>query len=244
MTNKNNQFDDLFDFSLDLTMNELPPADDKQIFIEQPNTQEQQDIVSFNFDLDISNENTNSANKEEAEEDTSLNIEETINNNHLDTTTEEVQSFITDSNNVDVENQSLDALMNLVGVKQPTRDDLQSSTLDAINAKKEIRNEIAEQSMNIMNAGRKSQQSSTKRKKVVEQKNSYFILEHDPTYASDEDSDYDLYYEDVLPIDHNEIKNQSTNKNTLKKILIASAIIILIIILIISISNSLTQPEF
>ena len=75
-------------------------------------------------------------------------------------------------------------------------------------------------------------------------KNSYFILEHDPTYASDEDSDYDLYYEDVLPIDHNEIKNQSTNKNTLKKILIASAIIILIIILIISISNSLTQPEF
>jgi len=270
MTNKNTNFDNFLDFSFDATINELPASNKNPNEKIEPTPQVMEKENSFmNFDFDILEtpkavEPPIISDKPKTLEQSTLvnepQIESEQNENSIEVNSiPEVQQ--TNPSDFDIFqslNQSqpyqaqalqqnglsgLDSLLNTVGINQ-TEQNTEMSTIDAIANKKQERDNIAQQANDMMNAGRKSAQSSTKRKKVVEQKNSYFILEHDPTYVADEDSDYDLYYEDVLPIDYKELQNQSTNKGTFKKVLIALAIISVLIFVIIYVSNILTQPEF
>lgn len=271
MTNKNTNFDNFLDFSFDATINELPASDKNQNEkIEQKSQAAEKENSFMNFDFDILEtpkavEKPPIPDKPKALEQSILANEPRIESEQNENSIEEVnitqEAQQTNSSDFDIFqslNQSqpyqaqalqqnglsgLDSLLNTVGINQPQQN-TEMSTIDAIANKKQERDNIAQQANDMMNAGRKSAQSSTKRKKVVEQKNSYFILEHDPTYVADEDSDYDLYYEDVLPIDYKEVENQSTNKGTFKKVLIALAIISVLIFVIIYVSNILTQPEF
>ena len=272
MTNKNTNFDNFLDFSFDATINELPASNKNPNEKIEQNPQAMEKENSFmNFDFDILE--TPKAVEPPAISNKPETLDQSISSNKPQIETKQNENLIevnsipevqqTKPSDFDIFQSSnqpqskphqaqslqqnnlsgLDSLLNTIGINQ-TQQNTEMSAIDAIANKKQERDNIAQQANDMMNAGRKSAQSSTKRKKVVEQKNSYFILEHDPTYVADEDSDYDLYYEDVLPIDYKELQNQSTNKGTFKKILIALAIISVLIFVIIYVSNILTQPEF
>ena len=273
MTNKNTNFDNFLDFSFDATINELPASNkntNEKIGQNSQAMEKENSFMNFDFDIletpkavepPIISDKPKPLDQSISASEPQIGLEQNENSiEEVNVTTELQQKNPSDFDIFQSLNQSqpqphqtqvlqqdslsgLDSLLNTVGINQ-TQQNTEMSTIDAIANKKQERDNIAQQANDMMNAGRKSAQSSTKRKKVVEQKNSYFILEHDPTYVADEDSDYDLYYEDVLPIDYKEVQNQSTNKGTFKKALIALAIISVLIFVIIYVSNILTQPEF
>ena len=119
--------------------------------------------------------------------------------------------------------------------------------IDIIKSKEQQKQDIAQFSYSIMDSGRKQDKNPNKRaegknhkeKKVVD----YYILEHDDTYITDEDAGYDLFYEDILPIDYEEIRAQNQNKGLFKKLLIAFVVFAIFVFIIFIIAKKYFTDE-
>ena len=119
--------------------------------------------------------------------------------------------------------------------------------IDIIKSKEQQKKDIAQFSYSIMDSGRKQDKNPNKRaegknhkeKKVVD----YYILEHDDTYITDEDAGYDLFYEDILPIDYEEIRAQNQNKGLFKKLLIAFVVFAIFVFIIFIIAKRYFTDE-
>lgn len=89
----------------------------------------------------------------------------------------------------------------------------------------------------LMNKGRKESVNSYKRESSTKKKVlDYYKIEHDKTYY-DETSDYDGFYEDILPIDYEQVESARKAKKMLSKaitiILILSLVAIAAVVLFI-----------
>lgn len=89
----------------------------------------------------------------------------------------------------------------------------------------------------LMNKGRKESVNSYKRESSTKKKVlDYYKIEHDKTYY-DENSDYDGFYEDILPIDYEQVESARKAKKMLSKaitiVLILSLVAIAAVVLFI-----------
>ena len=73
---------------------------------------------------------------------------------------------------------------------------------------------------------------------VHTEKKDYYILEHSSKYVDKDDTDYDLYYEDILPIDIKQVEKETRSKGNIRTVIIWLLVVILIIVIIVILGGS------
>ena len=91
--------------------------------------------------------------------------------------------------------------------------------------------QISKYISDAMRQGREKEVKSTVVAPVVEQKQDFFILEHDMRYVAKNDT-YDGYYEDILPIDEERVSREIRNKQGAVRLFLFTAVAVIIVIII------------
>lgn len=245
-------FEDAFDFDFDDT-----PKNQEEIVLEPVVEQSQQNIQKNTNEStlpvdDFYDDYDSILNEEASFSEThhhQTKIEQPVQHNvsqetfSLDDAFNEVfpgsnQDQVTDSFNTQPSSDSQssidDLLYSIAPSTAPKPEPVSQEKMDDISLldyNKKIREEAAIEAFNIFDGERTNAKSPTKRaQSVVKKKSDYYVLEHDTTYVTDEDENYDLFYEDVLPIDYEEVMANNQNKGTMKKLIILLGFVVLIFI--------------